>query len=447
MKSAKNLRALRLLHGFCFLALCCLILLSSACVASSPGASGQPTPTAGTRTPQGQGHPPTASMPPTETSCPAQGTARAAVMPPLMLGKHPMLVYAYNTGSAALLKRYNVASGQKTVILSLPDTAIGSAQISADGQWVLFVAHTHGDPPTQHVLLVRSDGQGLQTLFCGDAYPESALWSPDQHFLLLWGGVTIGQMRELSVLNITTGAVQTVLSSSGSVYQPLTWLDNTRVYVSGQVSPIGSAQTPPPDLSLLDIQKGSEQTDADLQLVTQLAPCWSADRSADSASLFLSTCTRTDAGTSSSITEQPATGGSPRVMYQDSQHGVVTVRAVAVNLLLLIENETGDVSQNGLWTMHVDGSGLTRLTVDPSQEKKSQNLGPEQLNAQTQFSWSNISRDGSMYALKTTFKHDNRVSGDEETLLVGSLGGGSPTTFASTSGDGSEVDIVGWTTM
>jgi hypothetical protein len=38
----------------------------------------------------------TVQMPPTQTSCPANGTARAAVMRPVKLGKHPTLVYVYN---------------------------------------------------------------------------------------------------------------------------------------------------------------------------------------------------------------------------------------------------------------------------------------------------------------------------------------------------------------
>jgi hypothetical protein len=35
-------------------------------------------------------------MPPAQTSCPANGTARAAVMRPVKLGKHPTIVYVYN---------------------------------------------------------------------------------------------------------------------------------------------------------------------------------------------------------------------------------------------------------------------------------------------------------------------------------------------------------------
>ena len=41
----------------------------------------------------------TVPMPPTQTSCPAQGTARAAVTAPLVLGTHQNLVYSTRLGA------------------------------------------------------------------------------------------------------------------------------------------------------------------------------------------------------------------------------------------------------------------------------------------------------------------------------------------------------------
>ncbi len=54
--------------------------------------------------------------------------------------------------------------------------------------------------------------------------------------------------------------------------------------------------------------------------------------------------------------------------------------------------------------------------------------------------WSNVSRDGSMYALQR-YGGNSNVS-----LLYGSLNGGNPTSFASIA-DGTQLSIVGWTTM
>jgi len=58
-----------------------------------------------------------------------------------------------------------------------------------------------------------------------------------------------------------------------------------------------------------------------------------------------------------------------------------------------------------------------------------------------QYPWSNVSRNGSLFALQHNSADFKTVS-----LLYGSLNGGSPTTFASVS-DGTQLQIVGWTTM
>src|SRR5215469_9026237 len=58
----------------------------------------------------------TVSMPPTHTDCPADGTARAAVMAPLALGNKQNLVYIYNQSSApsgvpGIIRRFDGPTG------------------------------------------------------------------------------------------------------------------------------------------------------------------------------------------------------------------------------------------------------------------------------------------------------------------------------------------------
>src|SRR5207302_2988910 len=66
----------------------------------------------------------TVQMPPTQTSCPTNGTARAAVMRPVKLGKDPTIVYVYNeiplntTIAFGHLKLYDVVTGQKSVLVT-----------------------------------------------------------------------------------------------------------------------------------------------------------------------------------------------------------------------------------------------------------------------------------------------------------------------------------------
>ncbi|HEV2583861.1 MAG TPA: hypothetical protein VGT44_23605 [Ktedonobacteraceae bacterium] len=67
------------------------------------------------------------------------------------------------------------------------------------------------------------------------------------------------------------------------------------------------------------------------------------------------------------------------------------------------------------------------------------------LNETSQFPWSNVSRDGSRYVLKIT--SNNGPTQTTQSLLIGSLGGASPSTFATVSSTVGSVAIVGWTTM
>ncbi len=85
--------------------------------------------------------------------------------------------------------------------------------------------------------------------------------------------------------------------------------------------------------------------------------------------------------------------------------------------------------------MKPDGSGRTVL-FDTASNGTIYNL-----NVYTQFPWSNVSRDSSLYSLQTTTNNGSKL----QTLDYASLNGGTPIQFAYTT-TGS-VDIVGWTTM
>lgn len=60
----------------------------------------------------------TAQMPPTQTSCPANGQGRPAVFAPLALGSHQNLVFVYNVPGSASLKRFDISTGTKQRFLA-----------------------------------------------------------------------------------------------------------------------------------------------------------------------------------------------------------------------------------------------------------------------------------------------------------------------------------------
>ena len=84
-------------------------------------------------------------------------------------------------------------------------------------------------------------------------------------------------------------------------------------------------------------------------------------------------------------------------------------------LLIYIENTSGNVSQNGLWKINADGSGLTRFTAVVGQ--LCDDLGYPATYPQ-------IVGSSQYYALRTTNSTSLNAS-----LLVGSLNGNAPTTF------------------
>ena len=222
-------------------------------------------------------------------------------MAPLVLGSHANVVYLESQGEgtnpyAGLLKRYDAITGNSKMIASVP-SSIYEAQVSADGQWVLFMSTVSGRPAIQ---LVRMDGQGLQTLYCsaktGQNVPAGLQWSPDQQYLAFQedGGSVI-------LLTLATGAYRIEVPKSYNVfYIPRTWLDTTRLYLLA-----GPGEGGWPYLDLLDIRTGA------VQQVMNLPPgCADFDSSIDGMQLFASACVSgMGLKVPSSIRVQPAIGG------------------------------------------------------------------------------------------------------------------------------------------
>ena len=457
---------------FFFLCSSCLVLLLAACGSAGSNVSTTPTtpgntPTANASTTSGTTQPgngvTTAPVPPTLTSCPATGTARAAIMPPLALGNHQNVVYIVNefqaqTPTFGTLKRIDVTTGAKTEIMKIAGISISDAQISADGQWILFVSVTANQDKLQ---LVRMDGQALQTIYCASpasngATPASALnnieWSANQQ-MTAFNSYT-GAGSYLYLLNMRNGTLQTEISTySGVIDTPLTWLDNTRLYVNGP-----EVDAPPQALYILDTIKGAHQNPNNLQKVFDASSvngatnfCWNADSNFNGTNLFTSQCTTTPNPNGPGIGSQsgpgtinirPATGGAQQKIFTSQTMAITAVRSISQNTLLLLINNNGsgtnvDTSQNGLWKVNTNGSGLTRLTTSGAGVSG----GPSLLCQFTQYPWSNVSRDGSLFAIQ-----QNTANGQTQSLLFGSLSGGTSTTFASIAG-GTQLSIVGWTTI
>lgn len=385
----------------------------------------------------------TPTSPATQTSCPATGTARPAIMPPLRSGSTAALIYTVNEGTESAptfgtVKRYNVATGAKIEIIKQAHTRITEAQVSADGQWVIFVALISGQARLQ---LVRVDGQELQTLYCGtnpSGVIENVQWSTDQQSVAFNDGAS-----GIVLLTVPTGALETLLKpASGRSYIPRTWLDTTRLLLT-----VSFPDSYPSSLVVLNISLGSNQPESKLTAIftdNDPLPCWDFDTSYDGARRFISQCTylASTQHPGSSATQGPgkimvqnSAGGAEKVIYSDPHFAITSVRVVSTNaLLFIIDNQAEqgnsvDTSHNGLWKINMDGTGLIRLTSATAPFT-------DLLNQYTQYPWSNVSRDGAMYALNHDTSHIS-------SLVIGSFSGNSQTTIASIS-DGTQLNLVGW---
>ena len=125
-------------------------------------------------------------------------------------GNSPNLVYIVNefqgsTSTFGTLKRFDTTTGAKTEILKLPKTRIDSAQLSNDGQWILFGADIAGQIKLS---VVRMDGQGLQTLACAPSSTmiRSPQWSVDQKLIVFDESPNTGPARRYTRPSGTTPA-------------------------------------------------------------------------------------------------------------------------------------------------------------------------------------------------------------------------------------------------
>ncbi len=367
---------------------------------------------------------------------------------PLVSSAHQDIIYILNLGtydapSSGNLMRYDAQTGQKAALMSVVNAHIYEAQVSADGQWVLFVTTTGSTNRQTKLQAVRMDGQGLQTLYCAAGFGiRQVHWSTDQHFLVFYN--VIDEQGTVYLLDMRSGKLQTELIAPpdfGIILR--TWLDATHIYLTEAPS-----DTLFFHIYLLDIHRGARQHLSDLLSVV-FRQYGDFDSSYDGSHLLISYggCPQGGCSGPSSIATQAITGGRQKTIYNSQVYDVIAVRAIDQGSLLFIIGNTFtstgqniDKSHNGLWAINTDGSGLTHLVPISAQQYCF-------LNYDAQEPWSNVSRDGSMYVLQVNgFRNAPQGLVETDTLFVGSLHSGQPRIFAATN-DGSQLVMAGWTVV
>ena len=435
-----------------FLFTCTLLVLLSACDSQTPMVATPATTT-------------TTVIPPTNTSCPQPGTSRPAVLSSMAAGSNPALVTIDDQNQVHL---YDTKKQSQSIIMKLPrinevpqlslDSQLTMPQLSADGQWLLFLApHAR----QQELRVVRLDGKGVQTLYCP---PKSTSifdprWSPDQKRVAISEYTSHDNTVATAViklLDLTTGTVTLAVqprtekrsTENGTFEQTYIprlakWLDKTHLYVQSQ-GPIGT-ESLRKDLYLLDVTKKLPQKlDTLPKLATGDDPFFDFANSRDGSQLYVSHCTGelslpiVPQGPSR-ITVQPALGGPASVLLQ-TQMAVISVSVVSPSTILFVvnrgmfptEHDQKVLAYNGLWKMNKDGSGLTRLMQ--TGEDHSMDVVPD------------IAHSSNLYAI-------SHYDGKQQTLSFGAATQNRLTTLArfainstiNSDHTGGQM-IVGWTT-
>ncbi len=402
---------------------CCLFFFLAACGSGAVANGGKPMPTADSQsspTSLSAGTTPTHNMPPdqtqqmpqTQTSCPSpvSDSARAAVMRSLARGSDPAVAYIFNTGTQdnpafAELKWYDVAKGTKTVITHLFNDNITEAQVSTDGQWILFVTNYQQYAALQ---LVRMDGQGLQTLYCTTRDGiQGVQWSPDQS-QVIFSVKSISGLLNLYLLTMANGKLQPELvqpNNTSTGFLARTWANNSLVYVTGiPMNQQGSMRQN--GLYLLNTKNGQNQSPGELEtvIVPSLSACWDFDSDNNETALVTSQCNGSFSYSDiragnlqgpSAISRATINGEQPHPIYQNHVDAVTQVRFLGYSsslVLFTINSESlsipgvpVDSSHNGIWKTNMDGSGTTELASESPGYLC-------ELNLFSQYPWANVSR-------------------------------------------------------
>jgi hypothetical protein len=380
---------------------------------------------------------------PSAISSHPQPSTRVSMGPTPTLMNHQAVVYFYNyiendkrDINEGFLMLHDVSTNRNIEVLRVENINIYSAQVSPDGQWVLFIVGYWKVRESYKLQRIRINGQQRETLYTFPPYfygsrefrPSlNANWSLDQKSVLI-AIDKLGGMSSIGVLDMTTRKMRLVLqiASVQYGYYAVKWLDRTHVYIvaSGRY---GQEKAPPTELYLLDVTAPQVRRARDLKLIIPGAEgaYLAFDSSPDGKRLFVAQKTQ-DAMT---IWVEPATGGKREILSHivNTPFRVDTLH-VFTNYLLLTTSTSG--SETEVWYMPLDGSRHITLF-------KSTDLTKYFLNRMTQYGWSDISRDGTMFAMGT-FNFDT----SSWTLFVSPIREGKATVFWDT-----DAFIVGWTTI
>jgi eukaryotic-like serine/threonine-protein kinase len=376
-----------------------------------------PSPTAsGTSLPQG-------NAVPVPQTCPKdEAHANKAVMPSLpSQGNHQNLVYLASGSLPSIFQRYDISTHRSYMILKLLSWGyVNEAQISGDGHWILFLAnYSTTTPPggVTKIQMVRLDGQYLQTLYCSTKIIRSILWSPDARTVVFnalspTGTINPHTLLTMYELETTTGTLSPLLkATTGTGYTPLIWGNKPNVsysmfyatnYRFGYAGGIEANMLENLYSFVIYPYPNSPVTPV---LISKTNGCQTYVLSPDNTRLFISRCNPASGPQGPSTiqvedTSDPLHPSSPRTILSSSTLAIFHIAAISNTTLLFdVLNQSGDTTQDGVWKINMDGTGLRRLTTRGLLDSSDDFLD----SGAYQDPWTNISRDGQFYSVISVY--------------------------------------------
>ncbi len=362
--------------------------------------------------------------------CPAQPQA-LHISPLSRRSNDQALIYTSGNSRTSRIIRYDATTGHSITLLTLP-TAYYQRDIvlSDNGEYLLFIQDLGGRDALR---AMRIDGKDVQTLYCAPAGAPllSPKWSPDQTRVAFTQAE--GYNYPVYLLNLLTGQLQTEIGGIPEITHTVrAWLDNRRIYIMTG-NPHEDLDI---DLRLLDLARGTHQSESDLSEVTPRdSYYWSASLNHIHTKLYTSTCLGGPASIigPSTINVQPVTGGSQTQIFSTPE-AITRVQALNDNTILLniFYYKNGSFGgHNGLWRLDLPSKRLTQLVSLPANVFNDlRTIGMEH--------WTMFSPDSNRYVMTTSTNGTPAVN----RIIVGNVRGGSTTIVESTS---NRVTVSGWT--
>lgn len=290
---------------------------------------------------------------------------------------------------------YDLAHHSKqTLVRSNQGANIVNMAVSPNKRWILVDVKLGVSTTGERIQLMSADGHLRVTLLETCDSPISSMtsftWSPDSTKI----AYTNSDFTQLNVLDLTTGRIQTALTSDSTLaaIHNVGWASQQQIVVSYQTDTTTHLYT-------LDLSKGSNQAFSSLHEVASL-PTACGNVVVGDGTLYLASCNGSQGGNncqgnivqgSSTITAVSVNTGAKKTIYSSASNAVIALSVSQTSVSFWVLNVTGDASQSGLWSINMDGTNVRHLsttTVSPC--IYSQSATPE---------WQVASNDQSVAAL------------------------------------------------